>query len=146
MVKKLVIVTFLSAIAVLSGCTKAKKNFACFKNRCFIVEIAKTEQERKQGLMFRESLAQNKGMLFIFQEENIYPFWMKNTLIPLDIIWVDSNNEVVAIAKNTEPCKNIYCPNIDPLKKAKYVLEVNAGITDKTDLKLGDKLAIQLSP
>ena len=83
----------------------------CFGNPpaggCFQVELARTESERDQGLMYRKELDKNKGMLFIFDKEGIYPFWMKNTLIPLDMIWIDSNNKIVFIAQNVQPCKTL---------------------------------------
>jgi len=90
--------------------------------------------------MFRKELAQNRGMLFIFEKEDIYPFWMKNTFIPLDIIWINADKEVVFLSKDNSPCKEISCLSINPQRPAKYVLEVNAGAIDKIGLKLGDKL------
>jgi hypothetical protein len=117
----------------------------CFKNNCFEVELAITKEEKILGLMFRKSLGRNKGMLFVFNEEGIYPFWMKNTLIPLDIIWISSNNEVVFISENTQPCKEDSCFSITPTQKAKYVLEINAGVSKEIGLKIGDKLEININ-
>ena len=74
-----------------------KQTRACFKEYCFAVELAISPEERSRGLMFRESLDQDKGMLFIFEKEEKHAFWMKNTLIPLDIIWIDHNKEVIFI-------------------------------------------------
>lgn len=71
----------------------------CFQENCFEVELAITTEEITKGLMFRKELPQNKGMLFIFAKEGIRSFWMKNTLIPLDIIWLNKNKEVVFIKK-----------------------------------------------
>jgi len=115
----------------------------CISERCFQVEIAKTETERSRGLMYRKELDKDKGMLFIFDKEAIHPFWMKNTLIPLDIVWVDSNNKVVFISQNVQPCKSIICPSVVSLAKAKYVLEINAGICQEIGLKVGDELRIE---
>lgn len=106
----------------------------CFEDRCFIVEVVEKEDDRNRGLMYRESLDANKGMLFIFDYAGVYPFWMKNTLIPLDIIWINEDKEVVYIA-NAVPCKNDPCPNYDPGKEALYVLEVNAGATDQINIE-----------
>jgi len=122
-----------------------KKNQVCFKNNCFEVELAITPEERNRGLMSEESLGQNRGMLFIFQEEGRYTFWMKNTLIPLDIIWINSNNEVVFISENTQPCKEDSCPLIIPNKEAKYVLEINGGISKEIGLGVGDRVEMNLS-
>jgi len=117
-----------------------EENKVCFKDICFYVELAETQKERTQGLMFRESLDLNKGMLFIFEEEGEPSFWMKNTLIPLDIIWISKDKEVVFAERNVQPCTRENCEMISPDRKAKYVLEINAGITDKIDLKIGDRL------
>ncbi len=112
----------------------------CYKNYCFNVEIAKTQQELSKGLMFRKNLEKNNGMLFVFEKEGDYPFWMKNTLIPLDIIWMDKNNKVVFINENSQPCEPSFCPSIDPKVSAKYVLEINAGMVKEIGLKVSDKL------
>jgi len=117
----------------------------CFKNNCFEVELAITQEEQMRGLMFRKSLDKNKGMLFVFPEEDAYPFWMKDTLIPLDIIWINKNKEIVFISENTPPCKENNCPIISTDQKAKYVLEINAGISKEVGLKVGDRLEINLN-
>src|SRR3989344_3516093 len=83
----------------------SNKNKVCFFEKCFDIEIASTSEELSKGLMFRENLEKNSGMLFIFPENGIYGFWMKNTLIPLDIIWINSNKEIVFIKDNALPCK-----------------------------------------
>ena len=89
------------------------------------VEIAQTTEQRQQGLMRRESLAENAGMFFVFEEEDFYAFWMKNTLIPLDIIWISADMNVVDL-HTLQPCETKECPSVQPKEKAKYVLEVNA--------------------
>jgi len=95
--------------------------------------------------MFRKHLDDDRGMLFIFDEENLYPFWMKNTLIPLDILWINNKKEIIFIYKNAQPCTTEPCPVIDPNKKAKYVLELKGGTSDKIGLALGDKVLFDLS-
>ena len=92
--------------------------------------------------MFREKLDADKGMLFIYEKEGKYPFWMKNTLIPLDIIWIDKNKEVVFISANAQPCKEDYCPSILPPENAKYVLEINGGVSEKIGLAIGEAVDI----
>ena len=111
---------------------------ACVKNKCFKVETAVTTQEREIGLMNREYLASDSGMLFIFEKEDIYNFWMKNTLISLDIIWIDRNNKVIFIKENAEPCKVEKCELFGPNEKALYVLEINKGLAKEIKLKTGD--------
>ena len=119
---------------------KGSGKVICFEKHCFSVEVALKNEERQRGLMFREFLGEKEGMLFIFEKEGIYPFWMKNTLLPLDIIWINESKEVVFISKNNQPCIENNCNLITPGKKAKYVLELNAGTADKINLKAGDKL------
>lgn len=114
----------------------------CMKDMCFRVEVAETPEELSMGLMFRESIEPDRGMLFVFKHEGIHAFWMKNTLIPLDMIWISENNTVVFIKKNALPCESDSCPTIDPGKKAKYVLEVNGGISDQVGLEIGDVVTI----
>jgi hypothetical protein len=111
---------------------------------CFQVELAKTEAEKNRGLMNVAKLDKNKGMLFIFDKEGIYPFWMKNTLIPLDIIWIDNNYKVVFISPNAQPCLNLICPSIIPPAKAMFVLEINAGIVEQINLKIGDEIKMNI--
>lgn len=118
-------------------------NEVCFKSTCFQVEIADNSQLRQQGLMYRTQLDADKGMFFIFDEEGIYPFWMKNTLIPLDIIWINENKEVVYIENKAQPCKQDICKSYNPNKEAKYVLEINAGLSDKIGLKINSKLELK---
>ena len=122
-----------------------EQNKVCFQNFCFEVEIAKTLEQRRQGLMFRQSLDQDKGMLFDFGEQGKHSFWMKNMLIPLDIIWLNENNEVVFIRKNAQPCLEGKCESIMADKPARYVLEINAGLADKIGLGLASQFIFSFS-
>lgn len=115
----------------------------CFENDCFNVELADIPEKQSLGLMYREKLEKNWGMFFLFEAEKIFPFWMRNTLIPLDIIWIDDDYKVVYIKENAQPCQIEDCPNIIPDKKAKYVLEINAGISDKIDIEIGDRVDLK---
>lgn len=133
----------LTGIAGLFFYTKPGKGSVCLNNYCFQVEIAKSPIELARGMMFRKNLDQNMGMLFIFEKEGNYPFWMKNTLIPLDIIWINSDSKIIFISKNNLPCKEINCPSINPNQNAKYVLEINAGMAKEIDLKIGDSAVIK---
>jgi uncharacterized membrane protein (UPF0127 family) len=122
------------------GCRQFEQTKVCFKDICFDVELAITPAQRKQGLMFRKYLSQNQGMLFVFEDEDKHSFWMKNTFIPLDIIWIDKNKEVVFIERNVQPCEQDICSPIIPEQKAKYVLELNAGTCEDIGLKIKDKI------
>jgi uncharacterized protein len=125
------------------------QNQVCFGSHCFLIELAKTAAEQERGLMYRTELDKNKGMLFIFDKEGIYPFWMKNTLIPLDMVWIKQGlsadaGQVVFIGQNVQPCKSLICQTVLPNVKAKYVLEINAGVCQEIGLKVGDELKISV--
>lgn len=132
------------AVLVASACTSTQDKKVCFRGGCFTVEAAGTADERARGLMFREKLDRNSGMLFVFDREGVYPFWMKNMLIPVDIVWINQSRDVVYISKNTLPCGMEDCPLVTPDAKATYVLEINAGLADELNLAVGDKAEIQL--
>ena len=115
----------------------------CFKNTCVSIEVADTEASRALGLMFRDHLARDRGMLFIFPSEDIYSFWMKNTLIDLDMIWLDRDLRVVYIKSFVPACVTEDCPSYDPGVKARYVLEVTAGFTGLHQIKINDKAYLE---
>ena len=102
------------------------------------IEIADTELARQQGLMFRTSMEDNQGMLFIFEQEEMQSFWMKNTILPLDIMFVNRNKEIVKIHKNTMPFQEE--PGYESGRPAMYVVEVKAGYTDVHGIKEGDRI------
>ena len=114
----------------------------CFDNDCFAVEIAATNSEREKGLMGRQSLGADQGMIFIYDKPGYYSFWMKNTLIPLDIVWLDKDRRVVFINENTQPCREDDCPALTPVIQAQYVFEANAGTAEKIGLQYGDRADI----
>ncbi len=92
-----------------------------------------------KGLMFREELPQDAGMFFIFDKPDIYGFWMKNTLIPLDMVWLDGDMEAVHVEEQVMPCKTENpCPIYRNHVPAKYVLELNAGTLQSLGFKVGD--------
>lgn len=102
------------------------------------IEIADNDEERANGLMFRTEMKENQGMLFIFERDEPQSFWMRNTYISLDMIFVNSAFEIVTIHKNTETTTD---KNYPSTKLAKYVIEVNGGYCDKFGIKQGDKIA-----
>lgn len=115
------------------------QNKVCFEENCFNVELAITPSEKSLGLMHRESMNEDAGMLFIYKSEGRFSFWMMNTYIPLDMIWIDKDHVVVDITKEAQPC-GVSCPGYSPSEPAMYVLEINGGISDKIGLDVGDKL------
>lgn len=102
------------------------------------VEVADSSEEIREGLMYREELGEKEGMLFIFQDERERNFWMKNTLIPLDMIFLDKDKKIVHIVKNAEPCSEEECQLYNSRYSSKYVIEVNAGFADKHNIEVGD--------
>jgi uncharacterized membrane protein (UPF0127 family) len=111
----------------------------CFDSKCLYLELAKTESQRAQGLMFRRTFAQDRGMLFIFPRDDMWGFWMKNTLIPLDIIWLDKDKKVVDMVERAQPFGGDNPPTFRPVYRSRYCLEVNAGFVKKNDIKVGDQ-------
>lgn len=107
------------------------------------VELAITPEEQQKGLMFREELQENTGMLFIQSEPRLTAFWMKNTLIPLDIIFIDENSKIINVERAV-PCEQTACVTYPSKDKAKYVLEINAGESKTHNLKPNDPLIIYL--
>lgn len=107
------------------------------------IEVADNDQKRARGLMYRASIPENDGMLFIHDVEDIQSFWMKNTYISLDMIFVNSQKEIVTIHAGTEPMKEWNYTSTAP---ALYVVEVNAGYSVKNNIKVGDKIDYRLIP
>ena len=133
---------FLSNCANISG--KNLKEISIFNGRNWIkvnVEIADDNMERARGLMFREKLDENYGMFFVFEDEENQTFWMKNTLIPLDIIFIDKDMKIVDV-KFAFPCQKNPCDLYISSKPSKYVLEVNGNFTIKNNIKIGDSIVL----
>ena len=107
------------------------------------VEIADTDESRETGLMYRNFLPENQGMLFVFNSEDYHTFWMRNTYIPLDIIWIDQSSKIVDIKTNFKPCTMPNCEAYKPVKKAMYVVEVNSGWVEKNNIKIGDTASLK---
>jgi uncharacterized membrane protein (UPF0127 family) len=99
------------------------------------IEIADDDYETQTGLMYRDSMKAAQGMLFIFPKAEYHSFYMKNTRFPLDIIYIDSDKKIVSFQKNAKPFNETALPSEAP---AKYVLEINAGLSDKWQLEIGD--------
>jgi YVTN family beta-propeller protein len=108
------------------------------------VDIANDPSEHARGLMFKKNLEWNNGMLFVFDDENTRSFWMKNTLIPLDMLFIDSNLTIVDIKEYAQPCidANNTCPSYVSAQPAKFVLELNAGFVQNKTVRVGDRLVL----
>jgi uncharacterized membrane protein (UPF0127 family) len=111
--------------------------------RTYSLEVARTPEEQAQGLMFRESLPEKTGMLFPFTDKRIHYFWMKNTMIPLDMVWMDAEGRVIFVSANTPPCKADPCPNYGPDSPAASVLEIAGGNAAKEGVSVGAVLRFE---
>ncbi len=110
----------------------------------FQVEMARTPEERKRGLMFRQELPRDQGMLFVQPTPGPAIFWMKNTVIPLDLLYFDTEGRLLQIEANAPPCTTPDCP-LYPSDTAtvKYILEINAGEAARRGIRIGDRLRLK---
>lgn len=125
-----------------TGCvrpTGRAVNQVCFQGQCIKVEVVQKEEELRRGLQFRSSLEADAGMLFIFAANWKHSFWMKDTLISLDIIWMDYGRRIVHIEHDVPPCRKDPCRTYTPRQEALYVLEVNAGKAQALGLRIGEQ-------
>jgi uncharacterized protein len=102
------------------------------------------DEDRAMGLMFRPSLPKDRGMLFIFERSDFHSIWMKNCKFPIDIVWLDEEKKVVHVAESVPPCKTDPCPVYNPLRRAAYVVELNAGQARREKAVLGSAFAFTL--
>lgn len=120
--------------------SKAPINQVCISENCFFVELAITQAQKQQWLMFVENLPKDQWMIFVYDEPNFYSFWMKNTLIDLDIIWINADKEIVYI-QNAKPCKTETCPSYTPTSQAQYILEINWWLAEEYNINISDKVS-----
>ena len=103
----------------------------------FVVELAVTEEQRAHGLMFREALADDAGMLFLYRQDGMLSMWMKNTLISLDMFFIDRRGRIIRIAERTTPLSE---KSINSGRPARAVLEVPAGTAERLNIRIGDRV------
>lgn len=147
MYKLIGLIVFLGIFFILSvqPWKSSKKSTVEIKGNKIDVEFAQTPAERAKGLMYRSELGENNGMLFVFPTTAKHAFWMANTYIPLDILWLDSDKKIVHIEKQVPPCTETgnlkaICKTYAPDIPAKYVLEVNAGYVDAKGINVDDNV------
>ena len=131
------------AVLVCSSCA-AQDPYVVPKGQRFTVELATTPDKQALGLMFRDSMAEDHGMLFLFPAESRRSFWMKNTRIPLDILYFDSDLALVSVAADAQPCRSARCPSYPSEGAAQYVLELNAGKAAELGVRPGDVLELYI--
>ncbi len=124
-------------LLLLTSCSQVSQ--VCFKEECIEVEIADSHEEQIKGLMFRNSLDQDRGMLFVYSDEDLRLFWMKNTSIPLDIIWINNQSQITTSHK-ANPCQE-ECEVYGGV--GQYVLEVNQGTIERLGLEIGSEINIR---
>jgi uncharacterized membrane protein (UPF0127 family) len=130
-------------LCVVTGCASAGSgaHWVELKGKRFTVEIADDDAERSRGLMFRDELAADSGMIFIHDDEVPQAYWMKNTKIPLDILYFDRSRKLVSASERVPPCSaGDQCPPFPSTGPALYVLELNAGMVESLGVKPGDEL------
>ena len=131
------------AVVSLSACASGAakdEQWVQLKGKRYVVEVADDDAERARGLMFRDSMAADHGMLFVHDSEDVQAYWMKNTKIPLDIIYFDHDRKLVSVA-HAPPCSlGDKCPPFPSEGPALYVLELNVGTADELGVKPGDEL------
>lgn len=126
---------------LLSGCASAGSDWVELGGQRYQVELADDDAERARGLMFRDELAAGSGMLFIHDRQEPQAYWMKNTKIPLDILYFDEARKLVAQQRDVPPCSaGDRCPSYPSKAPARYVLELNAGEAAKLKLEHGAEL------
>ena len=115
----------------------------CHLDNCVTVEVVSKQDDLERGLMFRTSMDQNKGMLFVFTDEGNHEFWMKNMHFNLDILWLNRESHIVFIGQDIPACVSAPCPVYTPDQSSVYVLELNSGYTSSHHWKVGDNLDLK---
>lgn len=129
-------------LAPLSGCASSDLPWVELNGRRFQVEVARDDATRARGLMFRDALPAEQGMLFVFERAEPQAFWMRNTRIPLDILYFDAERRLVSIAAGVPPCTTQRCPSYPSDGPAQYTLELNAGTARELGTQRGDELRL----
>lgn len=132
---------FLLCCLVASCASAGGGSWVELKGKRFVVEVADDDAERQRGLMFRDELPADHGMIFVHDSEEPQAYWMKNTKIPLDILYFDHARKLVSAQRDVPPCSlGDRCPPFASDGPALYVLELNAGTAEKLGLQPGDRL------
>jgi uncharacterized membrane protein (UPF0127 family) len=137
-----------AVLVLLAGCAKAtspghKPVTVLLHGQRFSAELATDDVQRQRGLMMRQSLPADHGMLFVFPRTEPQAFWMKNTLIPLDMLYFDAARRLVSMQLNVPPCQADPCPVYPSEGPARYVLELSGGTARRIGVQPGDELKIE---
>lgn len=136
---------FCLSISLCACAARASGPSVELKGKHFDIEIAADDASRERGLMFRDAMPADHAMLFLFESMEPRVFWMKNTHIPLDILYFDQNYKLVSMQQRVPPCHSAGndCPGYPSTGPAQYVLELNAGVADQLGVKQGDELKVR---
>ena len=142
--RRFIAATLALALASSAAATPAVIPLKLPSGKVLQTEVMVSDQDRQMGLMFRPSLPLDHGMLFIFEQPDFHAIWMKNCKFPIDILWLDDQGKVVHVAEKVPPCKAEPCPVYEPLRRASYVVELNAGLSRKEKVVVGSRVEFRL--
>lgn len=144
--KRMILILFLSFFAFFPRVSSREKYVKVFfpDGTAVMAELAVSDEERARGLMYREGLNSDLGMLFLFEKEGYHTFWMKNMNFPIDILWLDRDKRIVHIEHSVPPCREDPCPTYGPSIPSEFVLEIISGGAKSHSLKMFDRLEFVL--
>jgi uncharacterized membrane protein (UPF0127 family) len=142
----LALAAFTLAAAAVAVATPAAVPLTLPSGKVLQAEVMVSDEDRAMGLMFRPSLPLDRGMIFLFETADFHGIWMKNCRFPIDIVWLDEEKRVVHVAEKVPPCKAEPCPVYQPLRKAAWVIELNAGQARRERAVLGATVRFDMSP
>ncbi len=143
-----ILLVLLLSLPLFAPLTAGGGGSVVFKQSSFMAEVASTDQERAKGLMYRQSLAKDRCMFFIYADDADHAIWMKNCLISLDVAWVDKDGKVVETAENVPPCSPMRgddCPTYGGTVPARHFIEFPVGTFKRLGLKKGEHLGWELT-
>ena len=126
-IHSLALAVALLSVATAGAAAPAVVPLALPSGKVLQAEVMVTDEDRAMGLMFRPSLPLDRGMIFTFETPDFHGIWMKNCRFPIDILWLDEAKKIVHVAESVPPCKGDPCPVYNPMRRASYVIELNAG-------------------
>jgi uncharacterized membrane protein (UPF0127 family) len=135
------------AVVVLSATVSAETAvvpLALPSGKVLQAEVMVKDEDRAMGLMFRPSLPLDRGMIFVFEAADFHGIWMKNCRFPIDILWLDEDKKVVHVAESVPPCTADPCPVYNPMRRASYVIELNAGQARREKAVVGATVRFEL--
>jgi uncharacterized membrane protein (UPF0127 family) len=138
------LVAVLAALPLLAG----GGGTVAFKQHTFMAEVAATDAEKAKGLMYRQSLAKDRCMFFVYSQDGEHAIWMKNCLIALDVAWVDADGRIAEVAENVPPCSPLRgddCPTYGGTVPSRYFIEFPVGTFKRLGIRKGERLGWDLT-